>query len=241
MALTPSPGIIVPTTTLALKAAGTRARAASFDVIFDPNSQDVQINLNNLPPDQAFDHIGAVYIDSTFNDTPLFVQFPDSGAVFNVPANSGQWILAVTAGRVFNIHCPVAGAAQLSHVDVVNFIVQPTGVQSVTIAGSVTAIISGVVSTAPAPVSPVDKSVAAIPATTATVLLPANLARKYVLFQMPTTSDGWISWTGAPAPNAAGSFYLQYAEKYQSTGPIVTNGLQVYLNIGPALMPVIEG
>lgn len=242
MALIPSPRIIVPTTTLALKAAGPRARAASFDAIFSPDVQDIQVNLNSLPPDQAFDFIGAVYIDSTFNATDLDVQFPDSGAVFNVPANSGQWILAVTAGKQFNIHCPVSGDPQLSHVDVVNFIVQPTGVQSVTgtFTGDVT--VTGDVSVPPFGIFPLDSTVPAVPATTPTVLLGANPARRYMLLQMPVMTDGFISFTGDPTPGAGlASFYMQAGEKYQSTDPIILSELQIYLSTGPFDVSVIEG
>jgi hypothetical protein len=241
MALQPSPSIISPTTTLALKAAGPKARGASFDVVFDPTAQNVQVNLNSLPPDQAFDFIGSVYIDSSFNFTPLYIQFPDSGAVFNVAPASGQWVVAVTAGKIFNLNCPVSGAAQLSHVDVVNFIVSPTGNQEVTATVVGTVTVAGEVSTIPGPVAPADKSVAAVPATTSTLLLAANLTREYVLFQMPVTTDGWISWTGAASVGGSGCFYLQAGEKYQSTGPIVTNALRIYLNVGPSLVAVIEG
>lgn len=237
LVLTPSP--VSPLLSVALTAISSTARACAVPVILGPGSTSVDVTVDGLPPNLALGPIGTVYVDNTNNAQMVSVTFPDTGAVNEIPAGSAAYILAVTGGKRFNVMSPCL-VNTLINLQVLNVQVAPTGVQPVTGAIVITAGSIAVSNQGPIAGVTVSRS-ANFPAAVSTQLCPANLSRKFLLFQLPLTSDGWVTFNGAvAAPNAADSFYLSTGEKYLSTGFVPAGAVNMYITNGGEV-PALEG
>lgn len=234
-----SPENVAPTTTVALPAVAIDARAAAVPIMLGLARQRVVVSLDSLPPNLDLGSLGTIFVDNTLNSAAVTLTFPDTQMSNTIPANSAVYILAITGGKRFQIFSPVLVNTALV-VLVLNKLVDPTGVQP--IAGTIVISAGSITVANPGPVGglPVTKSINAGVAAN-TPLAAANVARQFLLFQMPQTSDGWVNFNGgAAAPNAADSFYMQAGEKYLSTGYVPRGLVSVYITLGGEV-PCIEG
>ena len=234
-----SPPIVTPVSTVALPAISEKARAAVCPVVLGAARNRVTIALDSLPPGQRLGSLGSIFVDNTANNLPAFITFPDTQMVNEIPADSAAYILGITGGQRFDVTSAVAINTPLT-VLVLNVEVNPTGTQP--IAGTIVISAGSVTVTNPGPVNgaPVTRS-ANFTAATNTVLVATNPARKFLLFQMPQTSDGWVNFIGGvAAPNAADSFYMQAGEKFLSTGYVPDGQVSLYVTTGGEV-PCIEG
>lgn len=228
MALAISPAQVSPILTVAMPAISSLARAAAVPMVLGPNRQSVIANLDNLPPNLSLNTLGSIYVDNTANTFAAAVSFADTGAVFTVPGGAALYVLAVTGGKRFTISSPVAVPTAIN-CQVFNVEVTPTGTQPVI--GSVVVTAGAVTVANPGPISVVPASRSAdIGAGASTPLVALNLARQFLLFQMPQGSDGWVNFdNGAAVPNGGDSFYMQAGEKFLSTGAVPTGAISVWL------------
>lgn len=234
-----SPSTVTPVSTVALPAIDRGARAAVVPITLGAARQTVTIALDSLPPGQQLGALGSIYIDNTANAQTTTVSFPDTQMVNEIPAASAVYILGITGGQRFTVYSPVTGNTTIN-VLVLNREVNPTGTQP--IAGTIVISAGSVTVTNPGPVTgaPVSRS-ATFPAATNTVLASTNGARKFLLFQMPQTSDGWVNFNGGvAAPNASDSFYMQAGEKFLSTGYVPDGEVSLYVTTGGEV-PALEG
>ena len=231
------PQIVSPDSTVGLPAANSlannsKARSANKLLSMTAAMQSFVIDCTMLPPAQAMNAIGTVFVDNTANVEPLFVRYPDTGVVQEVPAESAVYLLAITGGLRVELTSAVTVATAIT-VALLNFVAGPTGVQPIT--GTVVIGTLGPVTVAnpgPATGAQTDHSITA-PVASSTTLMPANANRKFYYFQLPQTSDGWVNFTGgAAAPNALGSFYFGYGEKGYSIAFCTTGEINIYVTLG---------
>lgn len=234
-----SPALVAATNTVALPAISDSARAAAVPITLAGNRQSVDISLEAIPTSQKFGRMGSVFIDNQLNGVAVTISFPDTGMVNLIPANSATYVLAITGALRFTVFSPVVSQTNLV-VLVLNVEVNPTGVQP--IAGTVVITAGTVAVSNQGPINglPVTRS-ANFPAAASIVLVAGNVARKFLLFAMPQTSDGWVNFNGgAAAPNAADCFYMQPGEKFLSTGYVPQGQISLYVTAGGEV-PAIEG
>jgi hypothetical protein len=227
----------------AVPALGPLARGVSVPLSMGSGLQAVVVDLTNLPPGQQLGALGSIYVDNTQNATAAVVTFPDTQARIDVPAESAIWLLALTGGKRFTLSSAISVTGPVPvYVQVLNQVVPPTGVQPI---GGDIIINSGTVQVAnpgPAPLALADNSAMVTPGT-AYPLLGANTGRRGLIFQCPTSTDGWVSFTGVAAPNTAGSFYVQPGEKFSAPAFCPDQGISIFLNTGSVavMVPCVQG
>lgn len=142
-----SPPITGPTTTVAIKPLGADARAAAVQVVLDATRQGVTVSMAHLPPDQRFGPIGSIFVDNLSNTADVRIRFPDTGAINDIPANSGVWILGVTGGQEFQLASPVSVLTEIN-LTCLNKVVPPSGVQPVLVSANIGTVTVGAVTVA---------------------------------------------------------------------------------------------
>lgn len=226
--------------TFPLQGIGPKARAASVQVVLGPTWPSVDVTCDSLPPGQDLGFMVSIYADATQSAVPLMVSFGDTGTVYTIDAGSALWLLAVTGGKRFTVSAPGLAQSTPFQLQILNTLVPPTGLQP--IVGSVTVTGGGIAVSNPGPLAgPASDRSAIIPAAANTVLVAANANRKFLMFAMPSTSDGWVNITGGvAAPNLAGSFYLGNAQPWNSGAFVPAGQISVYVTTG-GMVPVAEG
>jgi hypothetical protein len=182
-----------PDSTVALRAIGGNARAATFRVLFAPGFQQTICALDHLPPGEKFGPIGSVFLDNSANTQPLTITFIDTGAADIIPPGASSWMLAITGSMRFQLNSPCA-VQTLIIVQALNVVVPPTGVQAVSGAVTIsTGVLSATVALGPGAADAGTVHVAPVPVTiTQTIvaltaadvaIIGANPARKYLLLE----------------------------------------------------------
>lgn len=230
--MTDSPALVVPSNTVSLPALGPGARGAAFTLNLSANRTSLDIAVDNLPPQQQLGAIGTVYVDNTGNAANLVITFPDTSAEYTVPADSGAYVFAMTGSQRFTIKSVVSAPTTVG-VQVINRVVAPSGVQP--IGGTVTVANPG-----PVNGGGIDRS-ANLVAQSATQIMPSNPNRKFMLAQMPETSDGYWSVTGGALPGQPGSFYAGPGEKFPPGADWVPTGPLVVWTTNGGLVVALEG
>jgi hypothetical protein len=222
-----------------LPALGPGARACSIPIVLGPGSTSVDVSVDGLPPNLALGPIGTIYVDNTMSAQTALITFPDTLAVNEIPAGSAPYILAVTGGKRFNISSPVLVPTQIN-LQILNLYVSPTGVQPVT--GAIVVTAGSIAVSNPGPISgPTVSRSQVMVAGASTTLCPVNPLRKFLLFQMPQNSDGWVTFNGGgAAPVGVDAFYLAAGEKYLSTGFVPSGAVNIVLT-NTGMVPALEG
>jgi len=239
MSLVLSQSPVMPVVSVALPALGPGARAAAVPVVLGPGGTAVDVSADALPPPMQLGALGTVFVDNTQNAQTATITFPDTGAINDIPAGAATYILAVTGGKRFQLSSPVGALTQIN-LQLINTTVPPTGVQPVYGTVQISAGTLAVSNIGPINGAPASRS-QAVPATTSTQLAAANSNRKFLMFQMPVNSDGWVTFNGtSAAPSTGDSLYLQAGEKFLSTGYVPTGAVEIYLTTA-GQVPCLEG
>jgi hypothetical protein len=239
MALEPSGAIVQPTGIVSVLAQAPDAKAAFAVLVMGPGRSQTILDLSHLG-DQRFGPLGTVIVNNTENTDIVTVIFPDTGDSTDVPAGEKVYILVVTGSKQIAF-MSTPSALKSIPVQVLNFIAAPTGVQpvsgSIVVAGDVVLL-----NPPPYTIFPSDHTSAALSQGVSTQIIGANSGRKYLRYQMPTGSDGWVNDMGLTAGPAGlnGSIYFVPGGSYESQGTCTGSAVNVYLVTAGGVVPVSE-
>lgn len=213
-----SPSTVTPSQTFPAIGLGRAARLASVQLTLGSGGPPViEINLNTLPPGQAFTKIGAVVVDNTAGALPVTVSFPDTGAAFTIAQGDIDTFPGLTGGLVLRLAYAAASAPATLYNVLVTMCTEPLpslplpglGARPVAVVGEIATPTGALVSLVAGQVVPIW-----VPQTTPGV--------RGMAFQNYTGGLVWVDWSGGPpGPNTGGSFQYASPSIFSPPGGII--------------------